>query len=170
MIVISDTNILSSFAAGNALTLLFRLFSRSDVTIPSAVLEEMQVAVARGRVYLQPVIDAIAAQKITILVLEPDELVLLSTLSHRLHAGERQAIVLAQHRQGLLLSNDQRAIRYCLQQGIRSLELVDILRLLWTREILSQPEVHELIDKMYDVEKLTLTYEQKSIIFAAYKH
>ncbi len=40
MIVISDTNILSSFAAGNALPLLFRLFSQTDFTIPPAILEE----------------------------------------------------------------------------------------------------------------------------------
>lgn len=52
MIVISDTNILSSFAAGNALPLLLRLFAQTEIYIPPAVLEETQVAFTRGRSYL----------------------------------------------------------------------------------------------------------------------
>lgn len=165
MIVISDTNILSSFAAGNALLLLLRLFAQTEIYIPSAVLEEMQVALGRGRSYLNVVFEAVAVNQIIVLPLAADEEVLLSLLPRKLNAGERQAIILAQQHHGILLSNDQRAVRYCEQQGIRSLDLIDILRLLWTRKIISQRDVHRLIEEMQRVEHLTLTAEQRAIIF-----
>lgn len=100
-----------------------------------------------------------------VLPLMPDEEVLLSLLPRKLNAGERQAIILTQQRHGILLSNDQRAVRYCEQQGIRSLDLVDMPRLLWTRKIISRRDVHRLIEEMQRVEQLTLTAEQRVIIF-----
>ena len=170
MIVISDTNILSSFAAANSLHVLLRLFPQTPIYIPPAVLEEIQMALDKGYNYLSPLIEAITDQQITVLPLTTDETALLPLLSHRLNAGERQAIVLAQQRHGILLSNDHRAVRYCDQQGIRSLELVDILRLLWIRKTFSRREVHLLIERMERVENLTLTEEQKAIIFAPQGH
>jgi len=168
VIVISDTNILSSFAAGNAFSLLFRLFAQTKIYIPPAVLEEVHAALAPGRSYLDGLIEAIAAQQIVVLPLTLNEADLLPLLPRRLNAGERQAIVLAQRRQGVLLSNDQRAVRYCEQHGIRSLDLVDILRLLWIRKVTSRREVHELIEQMERIEHLTLTPEQRSIIFGSH--
>ena len=168
MIVISDTNILSSFAAGNSLPLLFRLFAQTEIYIPPAVLEELQVALTYGRSYLNTLFETIATKQLIILPLTADETALLPALPRRLNVGERQAIVLAQRQQGVLLSNDQRAVHYCEQQGIRSLDLVDILRLLWIRKIVSRREVHELIERMHRVEHLTLTAEQRSIIFGAH--
>lgn len=168
MIVISDTNILSSFAAADSLYVLWHLFPRTPIYIPPAVLAELQVALDKGYSYLSSLLDAIAAQQIIILSLTIDEMALLPLLPNRLNIGERQAIVLVQQRHGVLLSNDRRAVRYCHQQGIRSLALVDILRLLWTRKICSQREVHFLIERMERVENLTLTEEQRAIIFAAY--
>lgn len=169
MIIISDTNMLSSFAAGDALPVLLRLFAESKIYIPPAVLEEVQVAIDKGRTYLNPLLQAITDHQIVILPLTTDETCSLGSLPRRLNAGERQAIALAQHRQGVLLSNDRRAVRYCEQQGIRSLELVDILRLLWTRRILSRRDVQLLIEQMQRVERLTLTTKQQSIIFGSHR-
>ena len=168
MIVVSDTNILSSFAAGNAFTLLFRLFAQPEIYIPPAVLEEVHAALTHGRSYLHVLIEAVATQQIVVLPLTSTEAGLLLLLPRRLNVGERQAIVLAEQRNGVLLSNDQRAVRYCEQQGIRSLDLVDILRLLWTRKVISRRAVHELIEQMQRVEHLTLTPEQRSIIFGTH--
>ena len=65
-----------------------------------------------------------------------------------------------------LLSNDKRALRYCQQQSIRTVNLVGILRLLWVRHIMSQDEVRILIPKMEQVENLVLTQAQRTEIFA----
>jgi predicted nucleic acid-binding protein len=160
---------LSSFAAGDALQVLLRLFAKSKIYIPPAVLEEVQVAIDKGRTYLNTLLQAITDHQIIVLPLTTDEIRSLDSLPRRLNAGERQAIVLAQYRQGVLLSNDRRAVRYCEQQGIRSLELVDILRLLWVRRILSRRDVQLLIEQMQRVERLTLTTKQQSVIFGSHR-
>jgi predicted nucleic acid-binding protein len=102
------------------------LFAESKVYIPPAVLEEVQVGINKGRTYLNTLLQAITDHQIIILPLTSDEIRSLDSLPRRLNAGERQAIALAQHRQGVLLSNDRRAVRYCEQQGIRSLVLGQI--------------------------------------------
>jgi hypothetical protein len=56
-------------AAANALPHLQRLFARSTLSIPSAIRGELQVAVARGRSYLEVLITAIAAGEIQVLEL-----------------------------------------------------------------------------------------------------
>lgn len=169
MIVVSDTNMLSSFAAADALPVLLRLFVKTEIYIPSAVLEELKVAIQHGRSYLNVILQAIADQQIILLPLTYAENQVLTLLPRRLNAGERQAIVLAQTRKGVLLSNDKRAVNYCVQQGIQVIDLVDALRLLWIRKILSRNEIQQLIERMVLIERLTLTPEQLSIIFAPYR-
>jgi len=169
VIVVSDTNILSSFAAANALPILLRLFVRTEICIPPAVLEEIQVAIKNEKTYLNDILKAITDQQIILLPLTIDEIQALALLPNRLNAGERQAIVLVEQRKGVLISNDKRAVRYCVQHGIRAIELVDALRLLWIRQILSQNEVKQLLERMVLVEHLTLTAEQRAIIFAPHR-
>ena len=83
----------------------------------------------------------------------------------RLNLGERQAIALARSRNALLLSNDRRALRYCQEQNIRTVNLVEILRLLWTRNLILQDEVRTLVAKLEQVENLVLTQAQREAIF-----
>ncbi|NJN93668.1 MAG: hypothetical protein HC875_06050 [Anaerolineales bacterium] len=166
MIVISDTNILSSLAAGDALPLLPRLFRPAKICIPPAVRLELEVGLSRGRTYLAVILQAISAAEIEVLSLSIQEKGLSEVLSRQLNRGEREAIALAQSRQALLLSNDKKAVNYCHQQGLRAIALADLLRLLWTRGLLSQVEVNGLIDRMTAVEKLSLSQSQRAIIFA----
>ncbi len=166
MIVVSDTNILSSLAAGDSLPLLLTLFARSKVGIPPSVRDELQVGLARGRNYLGPIFQAIALQQLEVIPLSEDEEQTMSGFPQRLNLGERQAIALARSRNALLLSNDNRALRYCQEQRIHTLNLVEILRLLWTRRLLSQDEVRRGIAKLEEVENLVLTPAQREAIFA----
>jgi len=71
--IVSDTNILSSLAAANALARLQQLFARSMLSIPPAVREELRTAVERGRTYLEPLVIAITAGEILLLELTEDE-------------------------------------------------------------------------------------------------
>ena len=61
MTIVSDTNILSSLAAANALALLQQLFARSMLSIPPAVRDELRKAVDRGKTSLEPLVMAITA-------------------------------------------------------------------------------------------------------------
>jgi predicted nucleic acid-binding protein len=59
VIIISDTNILSSLAAGNSITALCQLYARDKLIIPPAVLQELQDGLERGHQHLQAVFLAI---------------------------------------------------------------------------------------------------------------
>ena len=61
MTIVSDTNILSSLAAANALALLQQLFARFMLSIPPAVRDELRTAVDRGKASLEPLVMAITA-------------------------------------------------------------------------------------------------------------
>jgi predicted nucleic acid-binding protein len=166
VIVVSDTNVLSSLAAGDSLPALLRLFLRSTLCIPPSVRDELQVGLDKGKTYLEPIFRAVSAQQIEVVPLSPHEEQAMQNYPLRLNLGERQAIALAQTRNAVLLSNDRRALHYCQQQNIRTLNLVGILRLFWIRQIMSQDDVRALIVKMERVENLVLTPAQRTTIFA----
>ena len=72
MIVVSDTNILSSFAAEDAFPLLLRLFARSRVCVPPSVRQELQTGLDKGKTYLELALQAIATEPIEMLALSSD--------------------------------------------------------------------------------------------------
>ncbi len=166
MIVISDTNILSSFAAAEALPLLLRLFQHQKIHIPPTVHRELSLGLDRGRTYLAPVLQAISHDQIAVTELSPQEQLVLEAYPRKLNLGEREAIALAQSRQVLLLSNDQRAVRFCQQQAIETLDLPQILRALWLRRLVTPPEVEQIITRMAQVENLVLSEADHTRVFA----
>ena len=166
MLIVSDTNILSSLAAGESLHLLFRLFSDKTIHIPPAVQHELSTGLARGRLHLEAVLQAIDNGKLQILHLANKEQTLAKGLPTKLNAGEREAIALSKNRKGRLLSNDQRAVRYCQQNNISVIDLPLMLRLLWTRKIVSQDQIKEILEKMQSIENLQLSQKALAFIFA----
>lgn len=166
MIVVSDTNILSSLAAGCAFPILLHLFARSKICIPPGVHQELQAGLDRGKVYIEPVVQAIMTRQIEVVPLPSEEEQFAMSYPRKLNVGERQAIALAQICKATLLCNDRRATRYCEQQGIRVVNLVSIPRLLWVRRLMSQDSVRVLIERMEQEENLTLTQAQRAEIFA----
>ena len=167
MLVISDTNIIGSFAAGEILHLLFRLFPNTSISFPPAVHQELQAGLSYGQTHLQSALQAIDEGRFQILPLYENEKTLAKGLPKQLNAGEREAIALSKNRHGQLLSNDKQVVRYCRQNSIKVLDLPFLLRLLWKRRIVSQAEVRALIDKMKAVENLQLSQKTLAIIFAS---
>ncbi|MEM7127142.1 MAG: hypothetical protein AAF702_12495 [Chloroflexota bacterium] len=165
MIVISDANILSSFAAADALDHLRRLFPKARIAVPPSVVIELRNGLDYGKSHLKTVLDTITENDIDVLPLSRAEEKLRLQLPQRLNAGECEGIVLAQNRNLLFLSNDKKAFRYCHREGIQALDLVDLLRLLWIQSVCTQKDVAQLIQKMVDVEKLVLRQKQLDIIF-----
>lgn len=166
MIVISDTNVLSSFAAAEALSLLQQLFAQAQIAVPPGVHRELQAGLERGKAHLDVVLQAITSGQILVLALSPEETQQLAAFPTRLNLGEREAIALTVTRRATLLSNDRRAINYCRQQQVRVVSLVDLLRLLWVRQVVRQDDVRAVIAKMRQVENLVLTPEQEQVVFA----
>ena len=109
---------------------------------------------------------AIAAGEIPVLELTEAEHTLATTLPRKLGIGECEAIALCQQRQLPLLSNDRRAVRYCQTNGIDVVDLPTVLRLFWTRRVTTRSDVEQIISRMEQVERLTLSGEQRAAIFA----
>lgn len=105
MFVISDTNILSTLAAGSALPSLQRLYRQRQLAIPPTVQVELQVALGEGKTHLQPVLAAIATGQISVIPLSAEEESRTFVFPFRLGAGEREAIALALTRKATLLTN-----------------------------------------------------------------
>jgi predicted nucleic acid-binding protein len=168
VIIISDTNILSSLAAGDSLPSLLKLFAKAKIAIPFSVKDEIQVGFNKGQIYLETVLQAIETNNIEVLELSAEEELLIFNYPNSLNEGERDAIALAQTRKATLLCNDKRAIQYCKQRGISVINLVTIFRLLWTRKIITQDETRSLIARIEQTENLQLTHAQYSEIFAPY--
>ncbi len=166
MLIISDTNILSSLAAGDALPLLFRLFPKSPICIPLAVQEELQVGMEQGKTHLGQVWQAIVNGQIMVLRLSDREQSLLETLPTTLNLGECEAIALAQNRQGRLLSNDKKAVNYCQANKVKVATLADLLRALWLQKVASPANVEQIIQRMEAVERLRFKPSQQALIFA----
>lgn len=168
MPVVSDANILSSLAAADALDLLAKLFRGDKILIPQAVERELQAGLSYGAAHLQRIFQAIAKGEIQVLHLTEVEQALTQTLPHKLHAGEKEGIILCQSHNYLFLSNDKRAVQYCQTIGIKTINLEALLRSLWVQQFCSQQEVKALIQAMQAVKKLIMTLEQLAKIFAPY--
>jgi len=166
MVIVSDTNILSSLAAADALPLLPQLFPGDTIHLPPAVEQELQTALGFGKRHVERVFEALDAGAIHHIELTPTERSHMTMLPSQLHAGEREGIVLCQIRKCLFLCNDRRAIRYCEANAIQVVDLIILLRLLWVRRIVTQDEVKDLIDAMAQVEHLTLSDFQRTLLFA----
>ena len=166
MIVISDTNILSSFAAGDAFHPLFQLFTKTKIHTPPSVKHELQAGIAHGHKHLKKALESFDRDELQILKLSKQEQKLANELPKNLNVGECEAIALSKVRKGQLLTNDKRAVRYCKERRIKVLDLAVLLRLLWTRGIVTQEEVNIMLKKMKEVENLQLSRDTLDIIFA----
>ena len=166
MIIISDTNILSSLAACEALSALEILYQKPRLVIPPAVLSELQAGLAAGMTHLQLVLESIQRQQIEVISLSAEEELLSYTYPIDLGEGEREAMALAQSRKALLLTNDGEAIRYCFRRQWEVVSLNNLLRLFWISGVMLPDDVRDLIAKMEQVERLRLTPDHLLKIFA----
>lgn len=165
MLIISDTNILSSLAAGDALPLLFQLFPNQTIYIPPAVQQEVLAGLSR-RSYLIAVSEALTRAQIQVLSLSAVEHEVAQQLPSRLNRGECEAIALTQSRQANLLSNDKHAVRYCQAQKLAVVDLADLLRLFWLNHIASYAQVEQLIVQLERIENFILSEGDRVKIFA----
>lgn len=166
MAIVSDANILSSLASADALDLLYLVFKANDIFIPIAVKDELEVGLNYGQTHLKRIFQAIESGNIQIISLTKTEQTLMEQLSQKLHAGEREGIILCQTRNYIFLSNDKRAIRYCQANKIKTVNLEAFLRSVWIYRIRSTADVRYIIKQMERVEGLVLKSEQLDNIFA----
>jgi predicted nucleic acid-binding protein len=163
--VVSDTNIISTFARIDQLDLLRQLFKVPQLHLTPGTYAELQKAVEVGCTFLEPVVEAIEqGQGFELLTLTKDEALELTHLPTSLGAGEKESISVSRHRpKTTLLTNDKRARNYCRAESIPCLDLPELLRALWQRGVCSKQEVRELIQRI-ETEKGMVLKDKQNIL------
>lgn len=165
--ILSDTSVLSSFAAAQALPLLLTASEEDTIFIPPAVEQELRAGLARGVTYLRNVLDLIPRGQVQLLDLNESDLECMASLPEALGPGEREAIALCLRHEATLLCNDRRVVQYCDAQGILCLDLASLLRKLWTEGIATRAKVKTLIVRMEKAENLV--FKDHDRVFAPQK-
>jgi len=161
--IVSDTNILSTFARADELGSLFKLFPKHEFATPPAVYEEIKEAIRRGFVFLETVLKLIDSGPIRFLTLTPEETLESSRLPESFGAGESEAVAICIRRNAILLSNDKRVRNYCQTHGIEVYDLVRLLRALWKEKVVSRQKVQKIVTKIEQLEKIVI--KNKNEIF-----
>ena len=143
--VFVDTDILSIFAKIQRLPLLFAVFNQEHLHVAGAVVDEIKIGVLKEFHFAQDLMVLLAQDRIQshnpTLV---DEAFMMS-LPQTLDAGERESMAICKRFNAIFASNERRVKHHCQTNGIRCINLAEILRTLWELEILTQTDVREVI-------------------------
>ena len=156
--ILSDSNILSSFAAARSLPLLFTLLVVDVIFIPPAVHSELQQGLDRGRRYLADVEDLLATGKLRVVELTQQDREMMEVLPGSFGPGEREAVALCLRLSARLLSNERRVVNYCSRRGVACLDLPALLRMLWRRGIVSKAKVRTMMRRMREIEGIVFAH------------
>jgi predicted nucleic acid-binding protein len=163
-VVLVDTNILSTFAKINELSLLRRLFVAEGIEVVPAVYEELHQGVSRGYVVLQAALELIQHRHIELVVPTAEEILEKSALPPSFDAGERETIAVAKVRGAGILTNERLVKNWCQQAGIQYWDLPGILRALWRVHLLTKEQVRSLVIQIEAKDRIVFKNQEQ--IFA----
>ena len=152
--IISDSNILSSFAAARSLPLLFDVVGKEIIHIPPAVHRELQEGLEHGLSYLSDITAAVDKGAIQVLAIAQQDREEMALLPTSFGHGEREAVALCLRLRATLLSNEKRVVNHCKRVAIPCLELKTLLKMLWREGITSKAKVKTVMYRMTQAEGL----------------
>jgi predicted nucleic acid-binding protein len=140
-----DTDVLSMLSKVGRIDLLRRTFPEVVFSITFEVYTELLNAREAGYDF----IDDILEQGFKVLHLD-SELILMYERKRAelkdLHAGEVTSILLCKRAGMAFVTNDRRAKRYCEEISVEWLDIVDLLRLCYRKQVLDKQELEQVID------------------------
>ena len=143
-----DTDILSIFAKIQRLTLLFIVFDQEVLNIAFAVENEIKTGASKGFRFSEDIITLQTQRRIQTYHATTIDQGFINSLPQTLGAGESESMALCKRLSATFASNDRRVMHHCQTNGIHCINLVDILRLLWELQILSQTDVRKIITEI----------------------
>ena len=150
--IISDSNILSSFAAARSLPLLFAVVGEDTIYISPAVYRELQEGLVRGLSYLSGILELIESKRIRLLAVTDQDWEQMALLPVSFGDGEREAVAMCIRVKATLLSNEKRVVNYCDRSGVVCLNLKTLLKMLWSDDIASKSKVKTMMKRMAKIE------------------
>jgi predicted nucleic acid-binding protein len=163
-VVLADTNILSTFAKINELSLLRQLFAEEGIGVVPAVHEELHQGVSKGYVALQAAIELIQRRQVNLVMPTAEETLEKSTLPPSFDAGERETVAVAKARGAKVLTNERLVKNWCQQAGIQYWDLPGILRALWRTNLLRKEQVRNLVTQIEAKDRIVFRDQEQ--IFA----
>ena len=146
--LLADTNILSTFAKIDQLSLLLRLFGNQHVGVVPAVYAEFQVGVNKGYADLQAVVKLIQQGRIDLVAPTAQEVFQEDVLPASFDAGERETLAVAKSRGYTMLTNETQIKNWCQRERIEYWDLPGLLRALWRTNLVPRELVRSLIDQI----------------------
>ena len=161
--MIFDTDILSMLGKIGRIDLLKKLFPESSLVITFEVYNELLRAKNAGYDF----VGGISKQGFKVIHLD-DVLIKeyekkKDVLKH-LHAGELTSILLCKKMGMDFATNDSKAKRYCKENGVEWLDIVDILRLCYLKRVLDKKEIERIIRDIEETDRTRITRKER--IFA----
>lgn len=160
-LILSDTNILSTFAKISQLSLLIRLFARDHMGVVPAVYEELQEGLSQGYVSLKAVVELIQQGQIVLLAPSAQEIFEKDALPGSFDAGERETIAVAKSRGYKILTNETHAKNWCKRTGVGYWDLPGVLRALWRTNLLTKEEVRRLIEQIESKDRIVFKNKEQ---------
>jgi predicted nucleic acid-binding protein len=161
--MIFDTDILSMLGKIGKVDLLKKLFPESSLIITFEVYNELLRSKETGYDF----VDDILKQEFKVVHLYPDMIKEYEQKKERLknlHAGELTSILLCK-REGMdFATNDSKAKRFCKENGVVWLDIVDILRLCYLKHVLDKKEIEKIIRDIEETDRTRITRKER--IFA----
>jgi len=142
--MIFDTDILSMLSKIGRIDLLRKLFPKVTLTITFEVYNELLRAKEAGYDF----VDNILKQEFKIIHLDAELIKEYEKKKEELktlHPGELTSILLCKRKGMTFITNDSKAKRFCEENSVEWLDIVDILRLCYQKRILDRREIENVI-------------------------
>ena len=158
-----DTDILSMPGKIDRTDLLRRLFPETSLVITFEVYNELLRAKEAGYNF----VDDILEQGLKVNHLDSELIQEYEQKKQRLrniHTGELTSILLCKREGMAFVTNDSRAKRFCEENGVEWLDIVDILRLCYRKRVLNKREIENVIRDIEERDRTRIT--RKEEVFA----
>jgi len=161
--MIFDTDILSMFGKIGRTDLLRKLFPKTSLVISFEVYNELLRAKEAGYDF----VDDILEQGFGIVYLDSElikEYEEKKIKLRNIHSGELTSILLSKRDGMAFVTNDSKAKRFCEENGVEWLDIIDLLRLCYQKRMLDGRGIEKVVREIEEKDRTRIT--RKEEIFA----
>jgi len=158
--MIFDTDILSMLGKIGRTDLLRELFPETSLTITFEVYNELLRAKEAGYDFVDDVLE----QGFNVIHLDSELIKEYEEKRENLkniHAGELTSALLCKRENMVFATNDSKAKRFCKENGVEWLDIVDILRLFYLKRVLDKREIENMIRDIEEKDWTRITRKEE---------